>query len=160
MGVTMRSRIRAVVVAGIAALVMAGPAMGNDARDQTVLDTVAKDLGLSLLAKPEDTLVRLPLAPQRWNLFGRVQPYASLGPRTYQSADDVVGLAAPLRESDEFARGASVGAGMSWHLSDRFELFGEYQLLNMGRRAAQPDSGISRRDFDAPGLKGGLSIRF
>lgn len=149
------------MLAGLAALALAGPAVAGDGRDQSALDTVAKDLGVNLLSKPDETLLRLPLAPQRWSLFGRVQPYASLGPRTYQSADDIVGLAAPLRESDEFARGVGVGAGMSWHLSDRFELFGEYHVLNMGGRGgAQPESGITRREFDSPGLKAGLSIRF
>jgi hypothetical protein len=54
-----------------------------------------------------------------------------------------------------------VGAGLSWHLSDRFELFGEYQLLNMGGgRNASTEGPPGRRDLDAPSLKGGLSIRF
>ena len=45
------------------------------------------------------------------------------------------------------------------HLSDRLELFGEYQLLNMGGRGRQDDA-LGRRDVETPGLRGGLSIRF
>ena len=116
----------------LAGLVWAPPAGAEDPRDQTVLDTVVKDLGITLLAKPDDAFVRLPLAPQRWSLFGRMQPYASLSPRVHAPAEEVTGLAAPIRETDALSKGVDVGAGVSWHLSDRFELFGEYQLLNMG----------------------------
>ena len=65
-----------------------------------------------------------------------------------------------MRESDEFARGFGVGAGLSWHLTDHLELFGEYQVLNMGGRTAQPDSASGRRELETPGLKGGFSFRF
>jgi hypothetical protein len=148
------------LAAVLAGLVWAPLAGAGDPRDQTVLDSVVKDLGLTLLAKPDDTFVRLPLAPQRWSLFGRMQPYASLSPRAHAPAEEVTGLAAPIRETDALSKGVDVGAGVSWHLSDRFELFGEYQLLNMGGRNAQPDVPIGRRDLDTPSLKGGFSIRF
>ena len=105
------------------------------------------------------TFVRLPLAPQRWSLFGRLQPYASLSPRAHAPADEVTGLAAPIRETDALSKGLEVGAGVSWHLSDRFELFGEYQLLNMGGRNAPTEGPLGRRDLEAPSLKGGFSIR-
>jgi hypothetical protein len=147
----------AAVLAGLAWAPLAG---AEDPRNQTVLDSVVKDLGLTLLAKPDDTFVRLPLAPQRWSLFGRMQPYASLSPRAHAPAEEVTGLATPIRETDALSKGLDVGAGMSWHLSDRFELFGEYQLLNMGGRNAQPDVPLGRRALDAPSLKGGFSIRF
>jgi hypothetical protein len=148
------------VAAVLTGLVWAPLAGAGDPRDQIVLDSVVKDLGLTLLAKPDDTFVRLPLAPQRWSLFGRMQPYASLSPRAQAPAEEVTGLAAPIRERNALSKGVEVGAGVSWHLSDRFELFGEYQLLNMGGRNAQPDGPLSRRDLDAPSLKGGFSIRF
>ena len=148
------------VAAVLAGLVWAAPAGAEDPRDQTVLDSVVKDLGITLLAKPDDTFVRLPLAPQRWSLFGRMQPYASLSPRAHAPAEEVTGLAAPIRETDALSKGVDVGAGVSWHLSDRFELFGEYQLLNMGGRNPQADVPLGRRDLDAPSLKGGFSIRF
>ena len=156
-----RARARSLFVAAVlAGLVWAQPAGAGDARDQTVLDSVVKDLGITLLAKPDDAFVRLPLAPQRWSLFGRMQPYASLSPRAHTAMEEVTGLAAPIRETDALSKGVDVGAGVSWHLSDRFELFGEYQLLNMGGRNAQPEGPLGRRDLDTPSLKGGFSIRF
>jgi hypothetical protein len=157
----MSARARSLFVAAVlAGLVWAPLAGAGDPRDQIVLDSVVKDLGLTLSAKPDDTFVRLPLAPQRWSLFGRMQPYASLSPRAHAPAEELTGLAAPIRETDALSKGLDVGAGVSWHLSDRFELFGEYQLLNMGGRNVQPDVPIGRRDLDAPSLKGGFSIRF
>ena len=158
----MSARARSLFVAAVlAGLVWAPPAGAGDSRDQTVLDLVVKDLGLNLLAKPDDTFLRMPLAPQRWSLFGRMQPYASLSPRAHAPAEEVAGLAAPIRETDALSKGLDVGAGLSWHLSDRFELFGEYQLLNMGGGRNAPTEGPpGRRDLDAPSLKGGLSIRF
>ena len=131
-----------------------------ETRDQVVLDSVVKDLGISLLSKPENTMLRLPLAPGNWSLFGRVKPYASLGPRVYTQAEEPTALAVPLRETDDFAKGIGVGAGLSWHLTDRLELFGEYQFLNMGGRGAQSEGTLGRRDLETPGLKGGFSIRF
>ena len=148
------------LAAVLAGHVWAPLAGAGDVRDQTVLDSVVKDLGLTLLAKPDDTFVRLPLAPQQWSLFGRMQPYASMSPRARAPAEEVTGLAAPIRETDALSKGVEVGAGVSWHLSDRLELFGEYQLLNMGGRNAQPDGPLGRRDLDAPSLKGGFSFRF
>jgi len=148
------------VAAVLTGLVWAPLAGAEDPRDQTVLDSVVKDLGLTLLDKPDDTFVRLPLAPQRWSLFGRMQPYASLSPRARAPAEELTGLAAPIRETDALSKGVDVGAGLSWHLSDRFQLFGEYQLLNMGGRMAPTEGSPGRRELDAPSLKGGLSIRF
>jgi hypothetical protein len=157
----MSARARLLFVAGVlAGLVWAPLAGAEDPRDQTVLDSVVRDLGLTLLAKPDDTFIRLPLAPQRWSLFGRMQPYASLSPRAQAPNEEVTGLTAPIRERDALSKGVDMGAGVSWHLSDRLELFGEYQLLNMGGRNTQPDVPLGRRDLDAPSLKGGFSIRF
>jgi hypothetical protein len=148
------------VGAALAGLIWAPPAGAGDPRDQTVLDSVVKDLGITLSAKPDDTFVRLPLAPQRWSLFGRMQPYASLSPRAQAPAEEPTGLTAPIRETDALSKGVDVGAGLSWHLSDRFELFGEYQLLNMGGRNAPTEGLLGRRDLEAPSLKAGFSLRF
>ena len=157
----MKARARSLFAAAVlAGLAWASPAGAVDSRDQTVLDSVVKDLGLNLLATPDDTFLRMPLAPQRWSLFGRLQPYASLSPHAHAPAEEVTGLAAPIRETDALSKGLDVGAGVSWHLSDRFELFGEYQLLNMGGRIAPTEGPLGRRDLDAPSLKGGFSIRF
>ena len=158
---SVRTRAPLLLVAAVlTGVVWALPAGAQSPRDQTVLDTVVKDLGITLLAKPDSVAVRLPLAPQRWSFFGRMQPYASLSPRVHAPTEELTGLTAPLRETDAFSKGADVGAGVSWHLSERFELFGEYQLLNMGGRNAQPENPLRRRDLDAPTLKGGFSIRF
>ena len=127
----MSARARSLFVAAVLTGLVWTPLAGaGDPRDQTVLDSVVKDLGLNLLAKPDDTFLRMPLAPQRWSLFGRMQPYASLSPHAHAPAEEVTGLAAPIRETDALSKGVDVGAGVSWHLSDRFELFGEYQLLS------------------------------
>jgi len=147
-------------VAVLVGLVWARPAGAADPRDQTVLDNVVKDLGFTLFAKPDEMSLKLPLAPQRWSLFGRLQPYASLGPRASVLAEEATGLTAPVREMDALSKGVEVGAGLSWHLSDRLELFGEYQLLNMGGHSGQTDIPLGRRELDNPGLKGGFSIRF
>ena|SRR5215813_9570981 len=159
-----RCLARALVFAGLAATVLVTSAHAQEARDRTVLDNIAKDLGLNLLSKPDDTLLRLPLplAPERWSFFGRLQPYAALSPRVYsQAVEDILGMAPPIREpGDDFSKGLGLGAGLSWHLSDRLELFGEYQFLNMGGRSSQPEGSLGRRDLDNPGLKGGFSIRF
>jgi hypothetical protein len=154
-----RVRSRAVVVV-LAALVLARPAGATETRDRVVLDSVVKDLGISLLSKPETTMLKLPLALGNWSLFERLQPYASLGPRVQTQVEEPTGLSAPLRETDDFAKGVGVGAGLSWHLTDRLELFGEYQLLNMGGRDARSEGTLGRRDLETPGVKGGFSIRF
>ena len=148
------------VVLGLATSLFAPSAGATDPRDQVVLDNTVKDLGIGLLSAPDSTALKMPLAPGNWSLLGRVRPYAAVGPRVHTELDEPTGLALPMRETDQFAQGLGVGAGMSWHLSDRLELFGEYQLLNMGRRGGQPDNALGRRDIETPGLKGGLSIRF
>jgi hypothetical protein len=148
-------------VAALVAASIAGPAGATETSDRAVLDNVVKDLGLTLLSRPSDPAVRLPLNPGGWSFFGRVQPYASLGPRVTTEIDDVAGLAAPLRgPADEFSKGVGVGAGVNWHLSDRLQLFGEYQLFNMRGLGGRADYGFGSRDLESPTLKGGFSIRF
>jgi hypothetical protein len=137
------------------------PSAGTaDPRDQAVLDNVVKDLGLGLLSRPDSTALKMPLSPSNWSFLARVRPYAAVGPRVRTELEAPTGLALPMRETDQFAQGVGVGAGMSWSLSDRLELFGEYQLLNMGGPGGQPDNALGRRDVETPGLKGGFSIRF
>ena len=96
----------------LAALVLAWPAGATETRDQVVLDSVVKDLGISLLSKPENTMLRLPLAPGNWSLFGRLKPYASLGPRVYTQAEEPTALAVPLREADRLRQGHRRGRGV------------------------------------------------
>jgi hypothetical protein len=150
------------MAAALAAALVTQPAAAAETAEKSVLDGLVKDLGLSLLSKPEDTTVRLPLAQGGSSLLGRVQPYASLSPRVIRpGADDVRGLAAPVRDpAEDLSKGVGVGAGVSWHLSDRLEVFGQYQLMSVRGRTAPTDSPLGRRDIDNPGMKGGLSIRF
>jgi hypothetical protein len=147
-------------VLGIAASLSALPTGAADLRDQVVLENIVKDLGIGILSGPDSTTLRLPLAARNWSFLGRVRPYAAVGPRAQTELSEPTGLALPMRETDQFAQGLDVGAGMSWSLGDRLELFGEYQLLNMGRRGGRPDNALGRRDVETPGLQGGFSIRF
>jgi hypothetical protein len=127
--------------------------------DRSVLGAVARDLGLSLMTRPDEPMVRLPLVPHDWSLWGRVQPYAALSPRVVRPAvEDGTGLTGPVREyRDDLSRGVHLGSGVNWRISDRVEMFGEYFFLpRAGGGAAPPTS----RDLDPPELKGGFSIKF
>ena len=157
---TARLWTRSLATAAVLAAVLVAQPAG--AADTTALDGLVKDLGMSFLSKPADGTVRLPLSPGGNGLLGRVQPYASVSPRVITvTADEVTGLAAPIREpAGDLSKGVGVGAGVSWHLSDRLELFGQYQLLSVNGRGTRTESPLGRRDIDNPGMKGGLSIRF
>jgi len=145
----------------LAVALVAHPAMAGDPADPSILDRAVKDLGLTLLAKPDETSVRMPLTSGAWSFFGPVQPYASLGPRVTTMVDDVAGLALPFRDPvDDFNKGVGFGAGLNWHLSEHLDLFGEYQLFSVRGHGASTDGPLGRRDVDAPGVKGGFSIRF
>jgi hypothetical protein len=129
------------------------------ALDRSVLGAVARDLGLSLTTRPDEPMVRLPLMPRDWSLWGRVQPYAALSPRVVRPAvEDGTGLTGPVREyRDDLSRGVHLGSGLNWRISDRVEIFGEYFFLpRAGGGTAPPTS----RDVDPPELKGGFSIKF
>ena len=157
---TRRSLYALIAAAVVVGLGWTSPGRAADSRDVAVLDSAVKDLGLGLFARPDEMSLRLPLTRERWSFFGRVQPYASLGPRASVLAEEATGLTAPVREMDTLSKGIEVGAGLSWHFSDRLELFGEYQLLNMFGRGGQAEVPLGRRDVDNPALRGGFSIRF
>ena len=144
------------------ALVAVAPAGAADTTDASVLDAVVKDLGLTLLAKPSESAIKLPLSPRGWSLLGRVTPYASMSPRVFSpGVEDLIGLAAPMREpTDELSKGLGVGAGLNWHLSEWIEVFGEYQLFSVRGRGVQTEGSLGHREMDSPTLKGGFSIRF
>jgi hypothetical protein len=126
------------------------------------LDGLARDLDLNLQSTPGEATVRVPLRARDWTLLGRVQPYAALTPRTL-SPDllDASGLTAPARESriDDLSNGVGLGGGVSWRLSDRLGVFGEYLFVPRGRTGPASAPSV-RRDGDPPELKGGMSIRF
>jgi len=149
---------RALAATALAALALAAPARAGDPSERSVLDEITKDLSLNMLAKPDDTLLKVPLAPERWSLFGVLQPYASLSPRVYTPAVDTLGGLGPaIRDpADDPLKAVRLGAGLSLHLSNKLEVFGEYQILNMGAgRGVQLEGSLG-----SPGLKGGFSIRY
>ncbi len=148
-------------VAALAIALMAQPAIAADVTDRSVLEGVAKDLRLTLSSRPSEPEIRLPLNPAGWSFLGRLRPYALLGPQVITEIDDVAGLAAPIREpGDALSKGVGVGAGFSWHLSDRLEFFGQYQFFNIRGLGGQADNAFGRHEVESPTLKGGFSIRF
>ncbi len=130
--------------------------------DKSFLDALARDLGLTLSAKPSESTLRVPLAPGEWSLLQGMQPYAALSPSVARPViDGGTALAAPDREAVEDPwRGLGVGAGVKWHLSDRLDLFGQYQFMTLPGGNAPTGSPFIRRDLESPGLKGGFSIHF
>jgi hypothetical protein len=109
------------------------------------LDTLVKDLDLSLLRGPLGDSLVVPLGGTRL-----VRPYAAIG--------GGLGLARvndpldPYRNMSRRGESTDLAAGFSWKLSDRFQLFGEYRFLSIS-----PEPGSGALDDQ---LQGGLSIRF
>ena len=128
----------------------------------SLLDLIAKDVRFDLMAKPDAVTVRMPLAPAGWSLLEGMQPYAALSPSTVKPiGEGGFGLAAPAREAtDEPWKGLGVGAGLQWHLSDRLDLFGQYQFVTLPGGSAPTGSPLMRRESESPGVKAGLSIHF
>jgi hypothetical protein len=128
---------------------------------QSVLDLLAKDVRFDLLARPDAVTVRLPLAPADWSLLKGMQPYVALSPSTVKPIEGTFGLATPAREAtDEPLKGLGMGAGLQWHLSDRLDLFGQYQFVTLPGGSAATGSPIMRRDSDNPGVRAGFSVHF
>jgi len=128
--------------------------------DKSFLDALARDLGLSL-SRSSDLNVTLPLTPTHWTLGG-LRPYAALSPRVWRPVSEgLTGLATQERETDaDLSHGLGLGAGITWRLSDRVDLFGQY-LFHANPAGSVPASNPTLRpDLDSPGLKGGFSIRF
>src|SRR5262245_16052043 len=70
--------------------------------DRGFLDSLAKDLNLSLLTTPGQGTIKLPLAPGNWSFFKNVQPYAAFSPSTLRPLTEAEpGLSAPSREASE-----------------------------------------------------------
>jgi hypothetical protein len=127
--------------------------------DRSFLDILARDLGLSLSTSSEANLT-VPLAPSQWSFSG-LRPYAALSPRMLRPVGDrLTGLAVPDRESEaDLSHGLGIGAGISWRLSDRLGVFGQY-LFRANPTGLPAGNPTLRPDLESPGLKGGLSIRF
>jgi opacity protein-like surface antigen len=135
---------------------------GGAAPDRSVLGAVQKTPSFSLLASPDQTTLRLPLAPSDWSLLKGVQPYATLNPSVIKPITGAEsGLALPFRESaDDSWKGLGIGAGFQWRLSDRLDLFGQYQFVSLPGSNAPTGSPFMKREVESPGLKAGLSIHF
>jgi hypothetical protein len=128
---------------------------------ESVLDLIAKDVRFDLMARPDAVTVRLPLASADWSLFKGVQPFVALSPSTVKPIEGAVGLATPDREvTDQPWKGLGMGAGVQWRLSDRLDLFGQYQFITLPGASASTGSSIMRRDSDNPGLRAGFSLHF
>ncbi len=71
------------------------------------------------------------------------------------------GLAGPLREPAEDSwKGLGLGAGFQWRLSDRLDLFGQYQFMSLPGANAPTGQPLMRRETESPGVKAGFSIHF
>jgi hypothetical protein len=131
------------------------------APDRNFLDSLAKNLNLSLVTTPGQSTVRLPLTPGNWSFFTDVQAYAALSPSTVKPITEAEGLSAPAREPGEDPwKGLGVGAGLKWRLSDRVDLFGQYQFMSLPGGNSSTGSPFLRRETENPGIKAGLQIHF
>ncbi|HXJ78931.1 MAG TPA: hypothetical protein VMS64_09645 [Candidatus Methylomirabilis sp.] len=128
--------------------------------DPLFLDFTAKDPGYSL-SSPRQSTLWLPLAPSDWSLFKGVRPFATISPSTIESIRSDPGLTGALRDAPEDSwKGLGVGAGFQWRLSDRLDLFGQYQFMSLPGANAPTGSPLMRRDTEGPGVKAGFSIHF
>ena len=147
---------------GLLAVDAIGSGPGAPKTDPSFLAGIAKDLGLTLLTSPGQATLRVPLAPGDWSLLKGVQPYAMFNPSTVKPITGAEpGLTEPLREPTEDSwKGLGLGAGFKWRLSDRLDLFGQYQFISLPGANAPTGSPLMRRDVESPGVKAGFSIHF
>jgi len=128
--------------------------------DPLFLDFGAKEQGYSL-SSPRQTTLWLPLAPAEWSLFKGVRPFATISPSTIGPIRADPGLLGSPRDAPEDSwKGLGVGAGFQWRLSDRLDLFGQYQFMSLPGANAPTGSPLMRRDTEGPGVKAGFSIHF
>jgi hypothetical protein len=137
--------LRALVAAGFLGLLAAGPTAAEP-------DSLVRD-------GAESTL-RVPLSRDDSRAAARLLPYLSVG-STFPSDDP---RSAPTSVYEDLRsptrRGMDVGAGLSWRLGERVELFGEYRFLRVNPDPTEAiGGGVLRRDVEGPYLKGGFSIK-
>jgi hypothetical protein len=136
--------------------------LGASKMDLSFLSSLGKDPALTLLATSGSSPLRVPLAPGDWSFLKGVQPYALFNPSTVKPIGGVEpAVSGLLREPTEDSwKGLGVGAGFQWHLSERLDLFGQYQFLSLPGAEAPTGSPLTRREAEGPGVKAGLSIHF
>lgn len=122
----------------------------------------SKDLVLTPKNAGQATLW-LPLTPSEWSLFKSMRPFATLSPSTLEPITrPEPGLATTLREpaAEDSWKGLGLGAGFQWRLSDRLDLFGQYQFMSLPGANSPTGSPYMRRETESPGLKAGFTIHF
>jgi hypothetical protein len=118
-------------------------------------------MDLALSVSPFVSSLRIPVLPNTELPVGSITPYVSVG-ATDPSREIGEGYVLPRREveTNRTSQRMDVGAGLSWNLTDRVQLFGE---MGFQRSRQQSYSLIGadpgRRDFDGTYVKGGFTIR-
>ena len=120
--------------------------------------------GLALTSKsPGQTTLWLPLAPSEWSLFKGMRPFATFSPSTLEPITrSEPGSATTLRDptAEDSWKGLGLGAGFQWRLTDRLDLFGQYQFMSLPGANSPTGNPYMRRETESPGLKAGFTIHF
>src|SRR5262245_3127141 len=117
------------------------------------------DLRLSVSDMPGETTLRLPLSSENALVYGLLNPYLSLGAKTSPNIPWNSTLSSGLRNDPEGPESdLKLGAGFALPLSDRAQLFGEYNFLR-GRLDPGAGRGLLQRESDSTDFRAGFSIR-
>jgi len=117
------------------------------------------DLRFSISDMPGETTLRLPLSPENAPVYGPFSPYLSLGAKTSQNIPWNSTFSPGLRNDPEGPESdLKLGAGFALPLSDRAQLFGEYNFLR-GRLDPGAGRGLLQRESDGTDFRAGFSIR-
>ncbi|HEY7038852.1 MAG TPA: hypothetical protein VID28_08380 [Methylomirabilota bacterium] len=140
-----------------------GPALAADApgADQPTvsISRPIPDLSRSAADMPGETTLRLPLAAERYRLYGLLSPYLSLGSSTTLGVPWNTTLPSSLRnDSDGPDSDLRLGAGVALPLSSRTQIYGEYRFLR-GRLDPGVGRGLLQREPDSADFRAGFSIR-
>jgi hypothetical protein len=118
------------------------------------------DLDLSLAPDGLGASVRLPAPGNTNGSLGGIVPYATLGGPVLAGevpaptgGDRYQSLAAPT------APRVDLGAGLSFRLFDRLQVFGEYRLFQVRSVGGSLTDGL-KREGDGPALRAGFSVPF
>ena len=161
--------LRALVAAALLGVLAAGPAtaepeslQGLSFLDPAPASTPTPPLGgldLSVVRDGTESTLRVPLSRDDSRAAARLVPYLSVG-STFPS-DDPRSTPTSVYEDlrNPTRRGMDVGAGLTWRLGERVELFGEYRFLRVNPDPTEAIGGVLRRDVEGPYLKGGFTIK-